>query len=128
MKKVAIAVAILILSSNLMAQENKKKQNLPITEMSQIEKGANIDYSKKLIDLNSVTPINANEVNFLKEYTEADLQEIKTIDINKYDFIQNADSYFHSLSPKVIGLYSIEELWNIYVYDQKLKKQLAEIK
>lgn len=63
-----------------------------------------------------------------KVFLNNDLETIKNTDPVNYNYYTAANSFFNSLSQKVKGLYTKNELFYIYVFDQRLKNQLVTIK
>ena len=53
---------------------------------------------------------------------------MKTESPESYVYYIKADEYYKKLSPKVKAVFSVDDLWNIYMFNQKLKVQLADIK
>lgn len=100
--------------------------NLPPGVVLQMKGIKEKDLSYKL---NSVDYQN-NElaVNFLRKFS---LEEINQMEIEKgkdYYYYKVANEYFLSLSDRVRKIYSYDELWYIYMFDQNLKNKLTTIK
>ncbi|MBC5836280.1 hypothetical protein G6N05_15345 [Flavobacterium sp. F372] len=103
-----------------------KNYNLPPGVVLQMKGIEEKDLSFKL---NSVD-YEKNElvVNFLRKFSS---EEIKQMEIEKgkdYYYYKVANEYFLSLSEKIRKIYSYDELWYIYMFDQNLKNRLTTIK
>lgn len=83
-----------------------------------------IDYSYKL----SQDGINSVEKDFMYEFTDQEIIELKTVYKEDYKYFKAALEYFDCLSDKVMQIYTVDELWYIYKFDQKLKEKLKTIK
>ena len=83
------------------------------------------DLSYKLNDDN----FKNNEVsnNFLRKFSNEEWSEIETRKGDDYYYYKIANEYFISLSDKVKKIYTYEELWYIYMFDQNLKRKLTTI-
>jgi hypothetical protein len=86
-----------------------------------------IDYSYKLndISLEDVIPVYDD---ILKEYTQEDLNTMKTDSPERYAYFMRVKSYFDNLSDKVKVTFSYDELWYIYIYDKDLRLKLTSIR
>lgn len=69
-----------------------------------------------------------SDLKFGKVFLNNDLEAVKETDPINYNYYTTANNYFNSLSQKVKNLYTKNELFYIYVFDQKLKNQLLTIK
>jgi hypothetical protein len=87
-----------------------------------------IDYSYKLNYISSNTSGNGGNKNFLQEFSEVDLTEIKDNTPEKYQYYLKAQDFYNDLANNVKSLYTIEELWYIYMYDVELTNKLRAIK
>lgn len=107
-------------------QKNINNYNLPpgvVLNMKGIEEK---DFSFKLNSIDYEK--NELAVNFLRKFSS---EEINQMDIEKgkdYYYYKVANEYFLSLSEKVRKIYSYDELWYIYMFDQNLKNKLSTIK
>lgn len=63
-----------------------------------------------------------------KKLSIEQLESLKDIDAVNYRYYTSANSYFSSLSKKIKEMYTVNELWYIYVFDQNLKNKLLTIK
>jgi len=72
-----------------------------------------------------------------REYTQEDLKYLKNISDSElesykgsayYNYYMTAKEFIASLSDKVKAIYTQDELWYIYAFDQKLKNTLTTIK
>lgn len=84
------------------------------------------DLSYKLNDDNFMN----NEVsnNFLRKFTESELKDMENSKGEDYYYYKSANEYFNSLSEKVRKIYTYDELWYIFMFDQNLKQKLTTIK
>lgn len=87
-----------------------------------------LDFSFKINGLNSTQFYKDSELRVGKILTLEQLNSIKEKDPINYNYYSNANVYFTQLSEKVNQLYTKNELWYIYVFDQKLKNKLLTIK
>lgn len=126
MKRLLLLVLI-IFSSITYSQESDSRFNLPPGYLLHPKKKV-IDLSYKL-DLNQYVNHNhsESELKFLKNISETDLILMKTSNPEYYNYIQNGTNYISSLSNKVKEIYTKDELWYIYAFDQKLKKRLTTL-
>ena len=83
-----------------------------------------IDYSYKLENIEKYTNF-AFKIDYLYEFSSTDLQEMKNLSPESYGYYMTAVKYFESLSETIKKLYTIEELWHIYKFDQALKEKLS---
>jgi hypothetical protein len=88
----------------------------------------NLDLSHKLNHTESLRAYNDSELRVGKILTLEQLEELKEIDKVNYDYYTTANNYFENLSKKIKEIYTKNELWYIYVFDQKLKDKLFTIK
>lgn len=87
-----------------------------------------IDLSYKLNGGVANVSYQDSELKFGKVFLNNDLETIKETDPVNYNYYTTANNYFNSLSQKVKSLYTKNELFYVYVFDQKLKNQLSAIK
>lgn len=114
-------------SKALYSTSQKTEFNLP--------PGYHLHSKTKIIDLsfklNKSAPVDnytAKDLKFLKNIPENEIDNYKTQLPDYYQYYIEGLSYINSLSHKVRTIYSKEELWYIYAFDLKLKKQLATIR
>jgi len=105
-------------------QQKSNDFNLPPKAKFMPKLYQEIDYSYKLNDVSLNEPV---EKNYLNRFSEADLNNLKMKDNTTYTYYQAAQNYFTSLSDTVKKKFTVEELWHIYIYDQKLKNKLKTI-
>lgn len=123
-KHITLLVLFIALISPLSYSQEAKDFNLPPKAKFMPKLYKEIDYSYKLNDLSLNEPIVKD---FLNRFSEADLNNLKTKDNLTYTYYQTAQNYFTSLSNTVKKKFTVEELWHIYIYDQKLKNKLITI-
>jgi len=83
-----------------------------------------IDYSYKLTNQQTN---NVEASNFMKKFSNDEIQLLLNGDSAESYYYKEAIKYFNSLSKKVKLLFNEEELWYIYMFDQKLKNKLQTI-
>lgn len=126
LKKLKITGILILLFQSLFAQNLEQTDfNLPPGVVFHEKTFKKIDYSYKLDnDLK-----NSNEAtNFLKKFNEEEKDKIFKGNDDYSSYYKNALEYFNSLSKNVKLIYNEEELWYIYMFDQKLKNKLQKIK
>ncbi|RTY90010.1 hypothetical protein [Flavobacterium sp. GT3R68] len=87
-----------------------------------------LDLSYKLHGGTSAVSYQDSELKIAKVFLNNDLEAIKELDPVNYNYYTTANSYFNNLSNKVKNLYTKNELFYIYVFDQNLKNKLLTIK
>jgi len=126
MKRLLLLILV-IFSINTYSQQNSLSLNLP--------PGYKLHPKKKIIDLSYKLDFNSNDghnhtesdLKFLKKISDADLNLMKTSNPDYYNYIQNGTNYIGSLSTKVKEMYTNDELWYIYAFDQNLKNRLTTL-
>ena len=100
--------------------------NLPPTgKKSTVSKYKYIDYNYKLNQASGNEPIDKN---WIRKFNTTELNQLKFSNRKLYDYYTTAEAYFQSLSNRVKSIYTLEELWYIYMYDQPLKNKLTTLK
>ena len=87
-----------------------------------------LDLSFKLKGISNPQSYNDNDLRVGKKLSNDQLELLKDIDQANYKYYTTANNYFESLSKKIKELYTTNELWYIYVFDQNLKNKLLTIK
>lgn len=87
-----------------------------------------IDYSYKLDNISSIKVESYEKDNFLFEFSEEDLIQMKERAPEKYRYYMKANDFYINLSNKIRTLYTIQELWYIYSYDDQLTNKIISIK
>lgn len=82
-----------------------------------------IDYSYKLENIEKYENF-AYKTDYLYEFSSEEIQEMKTQSPAVYDYYMVAVRYFGTLSERVKKIFTIDELWHIYKFDQALKEKL----
>lgn len=123
-----LVLLITICSAGFGQDNNSKKMNLPPGSKMKSKPEEFIDYSYKLSLIGSVSPQNSVTENFLADISNEEMEEIKLGSSEKYDYYMKANTYYTNLSNKVKSVYSVKELWYIYVYDVELSNKLIAIK
>lgn len=127
---IIMLIFFLLSSLSIFSQNNlseTKKVNLPPGGLMPL-KFDFIDYSYKLDNISSNTVKLQEEKNFLQEFTDADLLEMKTNSFNKYQYYMKANDFYNNLSNTIKNLYTIQELWYIYSFDETLTNKLISVK
>lgn len=139
MKKLLImtvsALMWLLFCAQSYGQNFEKKEN-NLTENYNIPPGVvfsmkfdtALDLSYKLNGNANLKSYNDSEIRVGKILSPEQLESLKGIDIANYEYYSSANLYFDTLSEKVKELYTKNELWYIYVFDQNLKNKLTTIK
>ncbi len=87
-----------------------------------------LDLSYRLKGVSNPQSYNDNDLRVGKKLSNDQLESLKDIDQANYKYYTTANDYFESLSKKIKELYTTNELWYIYVFDQNLKNKLLTIK
>jgi hypothetical protein len=127
MKSIFSFVLILLASMLCQAQNSTAHDfNLPPGVVLQ-KKGVEVkDLSYKL----TTDGYQNNQLaqNFLKKFSEQELNQMEKNKGEDYLYYKIANEYFLSLSDKVRKIYTYDELWYIYMFDKQLKEKLTTIK
>jgi hypothetical protein len=126
MKNILTFLLILLSFQLIQAQKaNVNSFNLP-PRVVLSKKGVEVnDLSYKLNDDNYMN--NEIATNFLRKFTESELKDMENSKGEDFFYYKSANEYFNSLSEKIRKIYSYDELWYIYMFDQKLKQKLTTI-
>jgi len=139
MKKLLITTVYTILwvflCPNLFGQNNEKNQNISISDYN-IPPGVvfakkfitTLDLSYKLNGTINLQSYDDAELRVGKKLSKEQLETLKQIDSINFEYYTKANIYFDSLSKRIKDLYTVNELWYIYVFDQNLKNKLLTIK
>jgi hypothetical protein len=114
-------------NSHSAASEKNKDWNLPPGFVLNAKTNTQIDYSFKIYE-----PIINEEDsagrNFLRDFSEEDIADMKKNWAEAYRYYMAAEQFYKNLSTSIKSRFTIEELWYIYMFDQKLKNQLLTVK
>lgn len=126
MKNILTFLLILLSFQLIQAQKaNVNSFNLPPWVVLS-KKGVEVnDLSYKLNDDNYMN--NEIATNFLRKFTESELKDMENSKGEDFFYYKSANEYFNSLSEKIRKIYSYDELWYIYMFDQNLKQKLTTI-
>ncbi len=94
--------------------------NLPPGAKFYPQKFKFIDYSESF----AKEGVQSLEKDFMKDFSEEDMHNFKTIYKDDYAYYQEALVYFNKLSDRVNRTFTEKELWYIYIFDQELKNKL----
>lgn len=129
MKKITLLIFIAFLSFNFVKAQDSisSKYNLPPGCVLK-QKMKFFDLSYKLDGSTSSHNFSESDLLVVKNIPTNELDEFKKIDPEYYSYYMKGISFFDSLSNKVKQIYTLNELWYIYVFDQDLKSKLLTIK
>lgn len=129
MKQLLLSTILLFSVLSAYSQSNQGF-NLPPGSVLNKKAEINKDFSAKLQLLQSgnFDITKANQSEFLFQYSSSEIELMKTESPESYNYYKIADDYYNNLSPKVKAVFSVDDIWNIYMFNQKLKAQLADIK
>lgn len=68
------------------------------------------------------------QASFLRPFTQEDWSYLQNNDPEAYIYYSNAKHWYDLLSPKMLQLFTTEELWYIYFFDPQLKYKLETFK
>jgi hypothetical protein len=125
MKKLTF-LGFLLLSISLHAQQ--QEVNLPPGSVVKSKYTIYRDLSYKLNQEPNYSQVESVNTELFKDLTESNLLEMKTNDPESFEYYNEAANYFKSLSTKVKALFTSEELWYVYQFDQNLKETLKNLK
>lgn len=109
-------------------KNSKSNFNLVPGSILKPKTNTDIDYSYKLSQIPTEEPNNIIFDDFLKDLSIQDMADMKKDEIKKYSYYIDAQKYYNDLSNKIKVTYTWDELWYIYIFDQKLKTTLHKIK
>ncbi|MFY8067127.1 MAG: hypothetical protein RSE15_12060 [Flavobacterium sp.] len=127
MKNIFAFVFILINTLLVQAQQPANNNyNLPpgvVLNKKGVEK-KDLSYKLNLENFNN----NPLADNFLRKFSTDEIIQMENDKGEDYFYYKNANEYFMSLSNKVRKIFTHDELWYIYMFDQSLKHKLTNIK
>ena len=83
------------------------------------------DLSYKLNGADYERDLPEGKLRILKDIPDSRLNETSS---EYQQYVKEGKKFINSLSKKIRGLYTEEELWYIYAFDSKLKNQIKNIK
>lgn len=122
----AILILFVCVFKTGISQNTQEAYNIPPGDVV-VKKLKIIDYSYKLNDIKKSGDSLISST-FLSDKPEVNLEELKKLDVKRYDYYAKAETYYQSLSIAVKTTFSLEELWHIYMFDAKLKESLLLVK
>ena len=126
MKNIFAFVLVLLASSLVNAQNSiENNYNLPPGVVLQKKGVKQNDLSYKLNIVNYQN--NQLADNFLRKFTSEEIIEMENNKGEDYFYYKKENEYFLSLSDKDRKIYTYDELWFIYMFDQDLKQKLTKI-
>jgi hypothetical protein len=127
-------LVFLFLCDHSIAQDNSRSGSNRLEEFN-LPPGAVLHKKTKIYDLSyklkggtSDKHYVQSDLKILKNISEEELIATKDKNPKYYQYYITGRDFINSLSQKVKSLYTNDELWYIYVFDQKLKQQLTTIK
>lgn len=105
-----------------------KNYNIPPGVVFSNKFNTNLDLSYKLNGTPNLQSYHDDDLRVGKRLTQEQLDSLKEKDVANYNYYTTANLYFQGLSKKIKEIYTDNELWYIYVFDQKLKNNLLTIK
>jgi len=87
-----------------------------------------LDLSFKIDKTKPALNYDSKDLKVLKNLSSEQVEEYKDKLGDYYDYYKEGITYINTLSNKVKDIYTIEEIWYIYIFDQKLKDKLLTIK
>lgn len=120
-------IFMLLFYATMLGQQklnSSDKFNLPPGAVFNPKTYSQIDYSEKLYSSNNKESLNKN---YLHEFSPKEIEEMKVKYPKDYVYYNDALNYFNSLSDKVKKTFTVDELWYIYIFDQKLKNTLTTV-
>lgn len=124
MKSLLILVTLFF---SLSSYSQDQQYNLPPGSIVRKKGFEQVDYSWKLKNI-SQDKAYFKDSNYLSQFTLEDLKVMEKNSIEKFNYYKTADNYFKALSPKVKSLFTVNELWYIYMFDETLKEKIKTIK
>jgi hypothetical protein len=114
-----------MLSMHVFSQDN---YNIPpnFKLFSKTNKGK--DYSFKLHNQPNYGMVSTTDAQFLKDLTPRNMEDMKMNDPESYNYYSEALLFYNELSQRVKALFTGDEIWHIYMFDQNLKNKLRTIR
>ena len=114
-------VSLFTLSSFAQIEIDESKFNLPPGVVFHAKSFENIDYSDKL---SIAKPQYSIKKNFMSKFSAEELDYMQSKLPEDYRYYSEALSYFNKLSKSVRRIFSEDDLWYVYMFDNKLKQEL----
>lgn len=128
MKNILSFLLVLLTFMSVVAQNsNEKNYNLPPGFIIS-SKRIIYDLSFKLDNTKPVVNYSQSDLKVLKDLTAEELENNKLPLGDYYKYCKEGIAYVDSLSDKAKNIFTLNEIWYIYVFDQKLKNKLLTIK
>ena len=110
------------------SEKTKPVFNLPPGLSFHPKTDTTVDYSYKLNQIPNQDPENFKEGDFFKDVPKYKLDYYQKNEPENFQYYLKAKAFYDNLSDKVKITFTIEELWYVYYFDQKLKSTLQAIK
>lgn len=85
------------------------------------------NYYSKLQKLNDTLSITGQKATFLRPFTPEDWIYLQQHQPESYNYYTAAKNWYENLPQRMLTLFTTEELWYIYFYDQQLKYKLETL-
>lgn len=128
MKKIlSLMLILLAFMSSFSQNSDVGKYNLPpgfVLNPKRIifDLSFKIDKTKPYINYSNT------DLKVLKNLSSEEIELYKESLGDYYEYYKEGTTYINSLSSSVKNIYTIDEIWYIYIFDQKLKNELLTIK
>ncbi len=100
--------------------------NIPPGSLIMPKSDLTVDYSYLIPEIEAASGTSGYvRAQFIKELSEEDWANLQANNPEEYAYYSVAKIFYDNLSPKVKVVLSTEQLWHIYMFDQRLKNQLA---
>lgn len=128
MKRIFSLVLILLAFMSSFSQNSDVgKYNLPPGFVLSPKRTV-FDLSFKIDKTKPYVNYSSTDLKVLKNLSSEQVEEYKDKLGDYYFYYKEGIAYINTLSNKVKNIYTIEEIWYIYIFDQKLKDKLLTIK
>ena len=100
--------------------------NIPPGALIMPKSDLTVDYSHLLPEIEAASGTSGYvRAQFIKEISQEDWTNMQVNDPEAYAYYSAAKTFYDNLSPKVKVVLTTEQLWHIYMFDQRLKNQLT---
>jgi hypothetical protein len=86
------------------------------------------DYSYKLNNQPDFSTVSITDEKFMKDLTPENFKDMERNDPDSFVYYTEALDFYKSLSDTVKAIYTGDELWYIYMFDQNLKSKLTTLR
>ena len=100
--------------------------NIPPDAIIMPKADLKVDYSHLLPEIEAASGTSDYvRAQFIRDFTQEDWTNMQANNPEEYTYYSTAKTFYDNLSPKVKVVLSTEQLWHIYMFDQRLKNQLT---